>query len=336
MSGMVWGEASFQGAMIRGLICIAVCLLSSACASTQLNYNTADLASSLSSLAKTQILYNLAQAISDPEFVPSQVTISIGTAQTSNSVAPSISLPLGPAFAVTNRVTGGARSSIQTASAVTNAAPGIGLQVIDAWNQSWTMVPATSANQLRRLRTIYQFATGTMPRKDPTRDLTEKEAERQFLCDYAIQSLAVQPASAGGNVRYKVDGCLDYAGVSTSRLFYADPSFTQGPSCIVCIEDLHEASPRPYLNPSLKYHFIRTRAEKSEDLVKLGSHGGTDFYVCGSPTGACGFVAGQRPFDGRRAFSDFVMFVYEAMSVPAAGPGGSPRQNSAPFVYSVR
>ena len=289
-------------------------------------------------MAKTQILYNLAQAISDPEFVPSQATISIGTAQTSNSVAPSISVPLGPSFAVSNRVTTGARGG-QTTSTLANAAPGIGLQVTDAWNQSWTMVPANSANQLRRLRTIYQFATGTLPRRDPTRDLTVKEAERQFLCDYAIQSLAVQPGTPGGNVRYKVDGCLDYAGASSTRLFYADPTFTQGPSCVVCIEDLHEASPRPHLNPNLKYHFIRTRTDKTEDMVKFGAHSSTDFYVCPSPTGACGFVAGQQPFDGRRAFSDFVMFVYEAMSVPGAGAGtgGNPRQTGgAAFVYSVR
>ncbi len=50
------------------------------------NYNTADLASSLTSLTKRQIFFNLAQALSDPEFVPSQATISIGTAQTLNAV----------------------------------------------------------------------------------------------------------------------------------------------------------------------------------------------------------------------------------------------------------
>jgi hypothetical protein len=323
--------------VIRRLICVAACFLGAGCASTQLNYNTADLASSLSSLAKTQILYNLAQAITDPEFVPSQVTISIGTAQTSNSVAPSISVPLGPSIAVSNRAATGARGAGQTTTTLANAAPGIGLQVTDAWNQSWTMVPANSANQLRRLRTIYQFATGTLPRRDPTRDLAEKEAERQFLCDYAIQSLAVPADSAGGNVRYKVDGCLDHSGVEISRLFYADPSFTQGPSCVVCIENLHERSPRPHLNPSLKYHFIRTRTQRTEDMVKLGSHSGTDFYVCASPAGACGFVAGQQPFDGRRAFSDFVMFVYEAMTLPSAGAGGNARQTGgAAFVYSVR
>jgi len=322
--------------MFRRLVCVAGCLLIAACSSTQLNYNAADLASSLSSLAKSQILYNLAQAISDPEFVPSQVTISIGTAQTSNSVAPSVSVPLGPSFAITNRITNGARPTTQSATASTTAAPGVSLQVTDAWNQSWTMVPANSSNQLRRLRTIYQFATGTLARRDSTRDLTEKEAERQFLCEYAIQSMAVQPASPGGNVRYKVDGCLDNAGIPTSHLIYADPSFTQGPNCVVCIEDLHEASPRPHLNPNLKYHFVRTAADRTAGMVKLGSRGGVDFYVCGSLAADCGFAAGQQPFDGRRAYSDFVMFVYEAMSVPSGG-GGSPKQSGgAAFVYSVR
>ena len=323
--------------MFRRLICVVACLLGTGCASTQLNANTSDLASSLSSVAKSQILYNLAQAINDPEFVPSQVTISIGTAQTANTVAPSVSIPLGPSFAVTNRTTVGGRGANQIASATTNAAPGIGVQFTDAWTQSWTMVPAASANQLRRLRTLYQFATGTLPRRDPTRDLTEKEAERQFLCDYAIQSLAVQPESAGGNVRYRVDGCLDRDGSETSHLFYADPSFTQGPSCVVCIEDLHEKTPRPHLNPSLKYHFVRNRTDKTDDMIKLGSRGGIEFFVCGNAAGNCGFLPGQRPFDGRRAYSDFVLFVYEAMSLPASGGSGNPRASSgAAFVYSVR
>ena len=322
---------------MRRLVCVAACLLSAACSSTQLNHNTADLASSLSSLAKTQILYNLAQAITDPEFVPSQVTISVGTAQTANAVNPSVNIPLGPSFAVNNRVTTGGRGSNQISNITTNAAPGIGIQVTDAWNQSWTMVPANSANQLRRLRTLYQFATGTLPRRDPTRELTEKEAERQFLCDYAIQSLAVHADTPGANVRYRVDDCLDSSGSLTTRLFYADPSFTQGPNCVVCIENLHASAARPHLNPALKYHFIRTSAERTDDMVRLGSNSGTEFYICKSASGACGFVVGQRPFDGRRAFSDFVMFVHEAMSLPGGGTTASPRQNSgAAFVYAVR
>jgi hypothetical protein len=91
--------------MFRSLICVVVCLLASGCASSQLNYNAADLAASLNSLTKKQIFFNLAQALNDPEFVPSQVTVSIGTAQTSNAVTPSISLPLGSPIATTSRFT---------------------------------------------------------------------------------------------------------------------------------------------------------------------------------------------------------------------------------------
>ena len=133
--------------MFRGLICIAVCSLASGCASSQLNYNAADLASSLNSLTKKQIFFNLAQAINDPEFVPSQVTISIGTAQTANAITPSISVPLGPPIATTSRFTNAANPSAQFSTLVTNAAPGLGVQVTDAWNQSWTMVPANSSNE---------------------------------------------------------------------------------------------------------------------------------------------------------------------------------------------
>jgi hypothetical protein len=51
---------------VRRLACIAVCFLGSGCASSQLNYNAADLASSLNSLQKRQIFFNLAQALNDP------------------------------------------------------------------------------------------------------------------------------------------------------------------------------------------------------------------------------------------------------------------------------
>jgi hypothetical protein len=323
--------------MFRSLICVAFGLLGSGCASSQLNYNAADLASSLNSLTKKQIFFNLAQALNDPEFVPSQVTISIGTAQTSNAVTPSISLPLGSPLTTTTRFTSAANPSAQFGSQVTNAVTGLGLQVTDAWNQSWTMVPANSSNQLRRLRTLYQYATGTMPRADMTRDLTQEEAERLFLCEYPMQSLAVS-ASPAGNVIYRLDGCQDNNSRSPrSRVVHADPTFTQGPNCVVCIDDLNAKLLHPYVNPNLKYHFLRTMTGKTEDMINVGAYGATDFFVCASAGANCPRVALQDAFDGRTAFSDFVLFVYEAMSVPGGGGAGSARSSSGgSFVYSVR
>ena len=320
----------------RRLVCIAACFLSAGCASSQLNYNAADLASSLNSLQKRQIFFNLAQALNDPEFVPSQVTISIGTAQTANAVTPTISLPLGAPVATTARFTSAASPSAQFSSQVTSALPALGIQVTDAWNQSWTMVPANSSNQIRRLRTLYQYATGTMPRADMTRDLTEEEAEKQFLCEYSMQAMAVS-ASPAGNVIYRLQGCQDNNPKAPhSRVIHADPTFTQGPNCVVCIDDLNAKLLQPYVNPNLKYHFLRTTPGKAEDTIQVGSYGTTDFHVCASPAANCIRVANQDAFDGRKAFSDFVLFIYEAMSVSGGGGGGSAKSTGGSFVYSVR
>ncbi len=284
------------------LISIAVCLLVCGCASTQLNYNTADLASSLNSLTKRQIFYNLAQTLTDPEFVPSQATISIGTAQTLNAVTPSVSIPIGlPTVTIARDGTGRFAGS-QFSTQVTSPTPTLGVQMTDSWTQSWTMVPLNSAPQLRRL-----------------------------LCEYPLQAFNVAPNS--GNVVFKIDGCPNNnTRESQSRVVHVDPTFTQGPSCIICIDDLNAKQLRPHINPNLKYHFIRT--QKTGDMVSLGSHGSTSFYVCGNAEGDCPRAERQEPFDGRKAFSAFILFVYEAATVPSSTGGG--RQTGGSFTYAIR
>lgn len=316
--------------MFLRLVSIVVCLVACGCASTQLNFNTADLASSFNSLTKRQIFYNLAQALTDPEFVPSQVTISIGTAQTANSVTPSVSIPLGNPLVTTSRVGATPRNDFFS-TAVTSPAPALGLQVVDAWNQSWTMTPINSPTQLRRLRALYQYATGTLARRNRAVPLTLEEAERLFLCEYPLPSHAVAPNS--GNVVFRVEGCPDNnSRASDARIVHADPTFVQGPSCVICIDDLNARQLRPHVNPNLKYHFLRP--EKTGDMASVGSYGPVHFYVCDSPEGNCPRAANQDPFDGHKAFSDFILFVYEATMVPSAG--GSGRGSGGSFVYSVR
>jgi hypothetical protein len=320
------------------LMSIAACLAACGCASTQLNYNTADLASSFNSLTKRQIFFNLAQALTDPEFVPSQVTISVGTAQTLNSITPSISVPLGNPLVTTSRVAAAAGATARGAArndfistAVTSPTPTLGVQAVDAWNQSWTMSPINSSTQLRRLRALYQYATGTLPRRDRAVELTRAEADRQLLCEYPIQALSVAPRS--DNLVFKIEGCPhNNTRESDDHVVHVDPTFTQGPSCVICIDDLNAKQLRPHVNPNLKYHFMRT--EKSGDLVSVGSYGPIGFYVCDSLDGNCPGTAGQDPFDGHKAFSDFILFVYEATMVPTSS--GSGRSSGGSFVYSVR
>lgn len=307
------------------------------CASAQLNYNTADLASSLGSLQKRQIFYNLAQALDDPDFVPSQATISIGTAQTANAVNPNLSIPLGSGFTSATRITDAARNpSSQFTGTVTTAATGLGIQFVDSWNQSWTMVPANGGNQLRRLRALYQYATGSFPHVEPGKEISEDEAEKFFLCEYPLQALAVPSSPPGDNIAYRLEGCPENGSGPRSRLMYADPNFTQGPNCVICVDDLKSKFPRLYVNPHLKYRFIHSGKDKTDDMIKVGEYSFTSFHVCASRKSDCKRVPQQEPFDGRKAFSDFVLFIYEAMAVPAGGSGNGKSSGGANFVYSVR
>ena len=312
------------------LVWAALCLAAAGCASAQLDFNATDLAESFNSLTRSQIFFNLAQAATDPEFVPSQVTIAIGTAQTVNAVTPSFSVPLWPPVVTTTRY--GATAAARTlASQVVTPAPTTGVSAVDGWSQSWTMTPINGAASLRRLRTLYQFATGTLPRRDRTVELTLEQAEKIFLCEYTLQAFSVSPTS--GNVSFKLDDCPDNTSRTTrSRIVHADPTFTQGASCVVCIDDLDATQLKPHVNPNLRYKFIATA--KSGDMVNIGSHGPIGFWVCESADGNCPRVPGQEPFDGRKAFSDFILFVYEAVTAPSST--GSGRTTAGPFSYSVR
>jgi hypothetical protein len=69
-------------------------------------------------------------------------------------------------------------------------------------------------------------------------------------------------------------------------------------------------------------------------MASVGSYGPIEFYVCESPEADCPRVVHQEPFDGSKAFSDFILFVYEAASTAAAT--GSGRSTGGSFVYSVR
>lgn len=181
--------------MISRLLGLVACVLVSACASTQLNYNASDLATSLNSLAKKQIFYNLAQAFSTKQFVPSQVTISSGSATTSNSITPNLGIPLGSGLSTSSAIA--ANGGISSTNQFTLAAPTLGLSVSDGWNQSWTLSPPNDPNQLGRLRSLYLYVTGY-----PGWQLSPEAAKRRFVCDYPYQALAIAlslggPASAG-------------------------------------------------------------------------------------------------------------------------------------------
>lgn len=90
------------------------------CATTQLNYNTLNLAKSLDGLNSQQVFYNLYRTNQDPYFVPSQAGIVAGTATTTNIVTPTLTAPLGAMTAVTSQLA--TTGSNMVASGISTAA----------------------------------------------------------------------------------------------------------------------------------------------------------------------------------------------------------------------
>jgi hypothetical protein len=129
-------------------------LLLSGCASTQLNYNTLDIASSVEGLYTRQALDNLSKYIDEPNSIPSQIDVLQGTVQTTATVTPSINLPTTHSITDTAARTGAALTSTHTS--VLAGAAGT-LSASDAWQQNWNVVPLSDANTLRNLRALYRY-----------------------------------------------------------------------------------------------------------------------------------------------------------------------------------
>jgi len=63
------------------------------CASTQLNHNTLDLASTVGDLQTQQVLYNLSLIMDNPGAIPTHVDLTAGSSSTTNSITPTITTP---------------------------------------------------------------------------------------------------------------------------------------------------------------------------------------------------------------------------------------------------
>jgi hypothetical protein len=237
------------------------------CASTQLNFNTLDLASTIDSLVTSQVLSNLAKFLSSPYAIPSQVSIPGGSVTTANGTSASAGVPLDMLSTATNMVatTVGAASSTTTTRTNTltgqNAALTVGGSV--QWNQSWALTPVTDADQLRRLRILYQFVAGDL---DPDPNSNQQSARDTAICNYPLitkkDQSGSQPAAAQPTLTYKTtdgkDVKLTFTGAKANEkakyVVYcdkegeglltvdADATFLNPPSCVVCADPSYAIS----------------------------------------------------------------------------------------------
>jgi hypothetical protein len=131
----------------------------SGCASTQLNYDTVEIASTIDNVYTKQALNNLSKFIDDPFAIPSQVLMVGGTIQTTNTIQPSVTFPLAPQLVTTTT------SSHTPSLAIANTIPsaGAGVNGSNSAQQNYTIAPLNDANTLRNQQALYRHAAFGVP-----------------------------------------------------------------------------------------------------------------------------------------------------------------------------
>jgi hypothetical protein len=156
--------------MFKRFLWVAPAIWVAACASSELNRNTLDIASTTDALLTRQVLHNLSNFIDSDIAIPAQVVISAGSTATTNTISPSVSFPLTNAFTVAE--TAGhslvaAGNTFGTMNGLSTAAAGATLSGTDAWSQNLGWSPITDEMILRRLRALYRIAVSQAETKEP-------------------------------------------------------------------------------------------------------------------------------------------------------------------------
>jgi hypothetical protein len=190
---------------------VAVALAGGGCASTQLNYNTLDLGSTVDQLLNEQVIHNLSNFIDNPAAIPAQIVINSGTATTANTLSASYFDPLTKALTLATTIPPSGAQTVAKTSV--DASKSLTLGGNNVATQNWAFEPIHDADQLRRLYTLYRFAVlGN----------DNVIAQRQLIQDYPLHYIT--PTDSGGNAK----------GPSKPSL---DPSALIGPNCVLCMKN---------------------------------------------------------------------------------------------------
>jgi hypothetical protein len=132
------------------------------CASTQINYNTLDIASTFDSLITKQVVFNLKKTQLDPFSIPAFVKVASQTASTTNSVSPTFTFPLSPTTTAVTQLASAATTTLTGSKTLATAGRGLSLAASDQWSQTYSLSAVIDPDQLRRLRSLFRFATGQL------------------------------------------------------------------------------------------------------------------------------------------------------------------------------
>jgi hypothetical protein len=206
-----------------------------ACASTQLNYNTLDLASTVDNLLTSQIVFNLGRFLVDPYANPAQVSIPSGSVTTTNQGSLTGVTPVNTAATATLQSATAAGAVLPAiTSVVTNSVasatitPSVGNQA----SQNWTLMTDTDSDQERRLRALYRYATHATSEKD--------------LCtEYPLIVTQCQQGMAGGHGGDTAACAPTQAAINGPVITGTalDSQFLREPGCVICSREANKSNP---------------------------------------------------------------------------------------------
>ncbi len=264
---------------------IAAAAALAGCASTQLNSNTMEIASTVESLQTRQVLYNISKFIDNYDTIPDQISIGSGTVSVTNSVTPNISGTLTS----TNVIT----AAQSTTRAVSKVLGGSGT---DQWNESWGIAPVSDGDALRRLRALYLFVANDDPAE---------------LHNYPPQLVSFTPPS-----KDQIPTCTKWANTACDGpVLVRDPFFQNRFHSVLVL-----GKPNRALCPEGWLYYtglspasgVERPPPSSPAPIFLGHFGNHDLFTTAEAM-------------KKRCLSNFVLFVLDAAgetSSPTSGGGG--------------
>jgi hypothetical protein len=315
------------------VLCVSVGTALCGCASTQLNYNTMDIANNSDSLLTKQILYNFATFLDNAVAVPAQIIVTSGTASTSASASSNVSAPFDRASTATETVAGVSATRTRTSSV---ASPTIGASGSDGWTQSYAFSPITDPDRMKRLDALYRYAVEW--------SANEETGNQRFVRNYpliykqvnfneplcligkktadgsdAVVSVPVpvgkdkEPATVCGTSTTTNGGAVR---AQTSRSYSTqaiDEHYLQGPTCVVC-----GSLRRLHINKKIAGSWLHWQDNRGGPVpsartvrdgdIPLGTYGNYSFFVAS---------------DQAEKFVDFSIAVLSASTLLSGGAAGS-------------
>jgi hypothetical protein len=173
------------------------------CSTPLLNFNTLEQGSTLTDLAISQIVFNLAKIKENAWFVPSQIQFTNGTITARTNLSPTYTNPAGAAIFNTTAIARAATTTTTSTAESMTPNPSVSVAATIEDMSNWSITPIQDPEALTRLQWLYQYGAGQMSALDLLcfYPIPEKPEEKQQKSD--LQTLAEALATYAKTVEEK-------------------------------------------------------------------------------------------------------------------------------------